>query len=193
MTAFRDFTLPLWQIFGGNALMLATLGFYIAWWTASFRPNQAGRTDGAIFFITAAGVAGLAAVILLSAGVSSLPQTGRGIPVTAILAGAAISYAVLLAVTLIFFKRVVTSELILIIVWAALESTALAALYGSGRFSLAQAAPLVILLALATLTGLVCYVIHYRLDEIPRFWNGLIPLAADGGVVAVFLVLLALS
>ena len=46
---------------------------------------------------------------------------------------------------------------------------------------------------LATGTGIVCYILYYRLDEISRFWYGLIPLIVDAGVVIVFLMMLALS
>jgi hypothetical protein len=50
------------------------------------------------------------------------------------------------------------------------------------------------LVALATCTGMVCYLLHYHLvDEASRFWNGLIPLIAPAGVVAVFLAVQALS
>jgi hypothetical protein len=47
--------------------------------------------------------------------------------------------------------------------------------------------------ALATVTGMVCYVLHYRLDDTGRFWNGLIPLAADTFAVTVILAVQALS
>ena len=87
-----------------------------------------------------------------------------------------------------------TSELLLITVWAALEWSAIAVLQGSGRFSMGQALTLAALVALATIIGMVCYLLHYHLvDETSRFWNGLIPLIVDAGVVAVFLAVLALS
>jgi hypothetical protein len=56
-----------------------------------------------------------------------------------------------------------------------------------------QALTLTALVVLATSVGIVCYILHYRLDEISRFWNGLIPLIAIAGVIMVFLVVLALS
>ena len=86
-----------------------------------------------------------------------------------------------------------TSELLLITIWAALEWSAIAALQGSGRFSLGPVLTLAALVALATIIGMVCYILHYHLDETSRFWNGLIPLIAPAGVVAVFLAVQALS
>ena len=193
MTWFRDFTVPHWEIFGGNLLMFATIVFYIAWWTVSFRPNGDGNTAGAGLFIAVAFFAGLAAIALLSLGINSLSQAGKGFPVMYFLLGAAAFYIALLAVTKTAFQRPVTSELLLIVVWIALEGSTITVLQSSGRFSMAQALTLAALMLLATGAGLVCYILHYRLDETAGFWNGLIPLIVDGGVVAVFLALLALS
>ena len=89
MTYFRDFTVPLWEIFCGNLLMLATIVFYIAWWTVSFRPNGDGKTAGAGFFIAVALFAGVAAIAILFFGINSLSQIGKGYPVMYILPGAA--------------------------------------------------------------------------------------------------------
>ena len=86
-----------------------------------------------------------------------------------------------------------TSELLLITFWAALEWSAIAVLQGSGRFSMGQALTLAALVLLATGAGIVCYILHYRFDETLRFWNGLIPLVVDAGVVTAFLAVLALS
>jgi hypothetical protein len=193
MTCFRDFTVPVWEIFCGNLLMFATIAFYIAWWTVSFRPNGDGKTAGAGFFILVAIFAGVAAIAIMSLGINWLSQAGKGFPVMYILLGAAAFYIILLAVTKFAFQRVVTSELLLITVWAALEWSAIAVLQGSGRFSIGQALTLAALVLLATGAGIVCYILHYRLDEISRFWNGLIPLIVDAGVVTVFLAVLALS
>lgn len=193
MTSFRNFTIPLWELFGGNLLMVVTIVFYIAWWAASFRPNADGKTAGAGLFISLAFLSGVAAIAVLILGINSLPQEGKGFPVRYILLGAVVFYILLLAVTQIVFQRAVTSELLLIVVWIALESAVLAVLQSSGRFSAGQTLVFAILLGLATVAGLVCYILHYRLDEPARFWNGLIPLIVDGGVVAVFLAMLALS
>jgi hypothetical protein len=193
MTCFRDFNIPLWEVFGGNLLMLIAIVFYITWWTVSFRPNGSEKSAEAAFFITATLFAGLAAVALLCHAIYSLSGTGKGFQVMIPLAGAAVFYIVLLVVTRTGFQREVTAELILITIWAALEGSVIAVLYSSGRFGMAQVVILAILVALATAVGLVCYVLHYRLEEPIRFWNGLVPLIGDGIVAAVFLALLAIS
>jgi len=193
MTFFRDFTVPLWKIFGGNLLMLITIVFYIAWWTTVFRPNRTSKTAVAGIFIALALLAGVAAIITMFSGIGSLPQAGKGFPVIYILLGAAAFYIILLAVTRIAFHRPITAESLLITIWVALEGLAIGVLQGGNRFSPGQALTLATLVILATGAGIVSYILYYRLDEVSRFWYGLIPLIVDAGVMTVFLVMLALS
>ncbi len=190
MTCFRDFTVPLWEIFGGNLLMIVAIVFYIVWWTTSKGDVTAAGTG---FFIAATLFAGVAAIAVMSLGITSLSQDGKGFPGMYIFIGWVALFIILLAVTKIAFHRVVTSELFFITIWAALEWAAIAVVQGSGRFGMKQALALAALVALATVAGVVCYILHYTLDETARFWNGLIPLIVDEGVVAVFLAVLALS
>ena len=193
MNCFRGFTVPLWKVFSGNLLMLTAIVFYITWWTAAFRSNGGYRTARAIFFISLALLAGVAAIMTLSLGIKSLASPGKSYPVTYILLGAVVLYILLVVITKIGFQRPVTSELLLITIWGALEGSAIAVLRSNDRFSLVQTLTLAALVLLATCTGIVCYILYYRLDEVTRFWNGLIPLIADAGVVTVFLTVLALS
>jgi hypothetical protein len=187
---FRDFTVPLWKIFGGNLLMLVTIMFYIAWWTVTFRPNRTGKAAGAGFLIALALLTGLASITILFSGIESLSQAGTGFAVIYILLGAVAFYLIFLAMTRIAFQRPVTAELLLIIFWAALEGSAIFVLQGNHSISPGQALALVTLVMLATGIGMVCYILHYRLNEPARFWNGLIPLMVDAGVVIVFLAVL---
>lgn len=193
MIFFRDFTIPLWKIFSGNLLLFFTIVFYIAWWMVTFRPNKTRRTAGAGFFLVLAILTGAAAITIKFSGIETLSQAGKGFPVVYILLGAVALYIILLAITRIAFQRPVTAELLLITVWAALEGSAIAVLQGSGRFNPGQAWTLAALTLLATCVGIVCYILYYRLDDISRFWNGLIPLLVDAGVVTLFLAVLALS
>ncbi len=191
MTWFRDFTTPLWEIFGGNLLLLITLIFYIAWWTLEFGPK--GKTAGAGLFMAAAVFVGFTAIAVLALGINALSPTTAGIPVPYILIGAVALYFLLLAVTTTLFHRAHTAELPLIVLWVALEGAAVAVLQGNGRLGTGQTALLIVLIGLATLVGLVCYILHYRFDEPARFWNGLIPLIGDAGMVAAFLAILGVS
>ena len=117
----------------------------------------------------------------------------NGLPVKLIWIRVGVLFLAVLAMTIIIFQRIVTSELILIHIWLALELSAVAVLYGTGRFGLGQAVALAILMGMATLAGLVCYVLYYRLDEAASYWSGMIPLIADALVVMVFTAVLAVA
>jgi hypothetical protein len=192
MTCFRSFTAPLWEIFAGNLLLLLCTLLYLAWWVVSYRPNSSGGSAGG-FYITAAFITGAAAIALMTGGINSLSQDSKGLPVMYILLGVAALFFVLLLVTAVAFHRIVTSELILMHIWAALELSTVAVLYGTGRFGAGRAATMAVLVGIATVAGLICYVLYYRLDETARYWNGMVPLTTDAFVMAVFLGVLAVS
>lgn len=186
MTGFRSFSSLPWEIFFGNALMLVTILSYIAWWTVSFRPNEDNNFTGANLFLTITLLAGLAAIVILLIGMQLLFLAGKRNQVLYILAGALVFYLVFLAVTKIVLQRTVTAELLLIVVWTALEISVITVLSDSGRLSLQMVRTLSTLVGLAAVIGVVCYSLHYRLDnETHRFWNGLIPLIMDAGIVSV--------
>ncbi len=192
VTCFRNFSAPLWGIFAGNLLLLVCSLFYLAWWALSFRPNSSGGPAGG-FYLTAAFITGFAAIALMSGGVNTLSQDSKGLPVKFILMGGVAFFIVLLLVTAVGFHRIVTSELIILHIWAVLELSAVAVLFGTGRFGAGQTATLATLVGIAAVAGLVCYVLYYRLDEAARYWSGMVPLAAAALVMAVFLGVLAVS
>jgi hypothetical protein len=180
LSRFQKFTTPYWTIFGGQLIMLLAITFYIIWWVVSKGDITSAGTGS---YLTMTLLCGVAAVALLFFGINLLPQTDGGIPVRYILAGALTLLIILFPATTIFLKRAVTSELPLILFWAALECSAITALHQSRFFSVKKALALVALVGMATGVGLACYIVHYHLDEAMRFRNGLIPLVADGVVV----------
>jgi len=192
MAFFHNFTTPLWEIFAGNLLLLACSLFYLTWWIVAFKPGPQSGTEGNLF-ISIAFVTGISGIVLMVAGINFLHHESRGVPVKAILMGIAVLYVVLLLLTTIFYKRIVTSELMIIHIWAALELSAVAALYGAGRFGFGTAVFIASLIAIAIVAGLICYVLYYRLSGVASYWDGMIPLAVDALVMAIFLVLFAFS
>lgn len=192
MMFFRNFNAPIWEIFAGNLLLLFCSLFYLAWWVVTFRPNSSGGPVG-VFCIVAAFITGIVAIVLLSGGISSLSQSSESIPVMFILLGAVALLIVLVLVTTMAFHRIVTSELIIILIWAALELSVIAVLYGTGRFGSGSAVTLAVLVGIGTIVSLICYVLYYRLDETASYWVGMVPLTAAGLAVAVILGVLAVS
>jgi hypothetical protein len=192
MKCFNNFNAPLWEMFSGNLLLLFCSLFYLIWWIVSFRPNSSGGSVGT-FCITAAFITGVAAIALMSVGISSLSKDSKSLPVWLVLIGSAVLFIILLLVTTMVFHRAVTSELIIIHIWAALELSAVAVLYGTVHFGSGRAATLAALVGIATVVGLICYVLFYRLDGMSSYWDGMVPLMTDAFVMAVFLVVLAVS
>jgi hypothetical protein len=192
MTCFRNFTTPLWEIFNGNLLLLFCTLFYLAWWFVSYRPDSSGRPAG-VFYLAAAFITGVAAIALLSGGINSLSQDSKGISVGYIALGGAVLFFVMLLVTAIVFHRILTSELIIIHIWLALEISAVAVLCGTGRFGAGRTTTLAVLAGIAFVAGMICYVLYYRLDETASYRVGMVPLVTDAFVTAVFLGVLASS
>jgi hypothetical protein len=192
MTFFRNFTAPLWEIFIGNLLLLFCSLFYLAWWIVAYRPDSSGRSVVAGFYIVAAFITGIAAGVSLSAGIYSLSLVAKGLPVWFILIGGVALFIILLPLTAIFFHRQVTTELTIIHIWVVLELSAVVVLYGVGRFGVRRTIIMTALIGIAFIVGMICYVIHYRLDTIAGYRNGMIPLITDALVTAVFLVVLAI-
>ena len=188
MMSFRSFTGPLWSVFAGNLLLLLCMVFYLAWWIATFRPNSSDGGLVGAFSILAAFITGITAIVLLSNGINLISQDSvRGLPVKFILLGAAAVFVVMLLVTSIGFQRVVTSELMIIHAWVALELSAAVVLYGAGHFGPGRAAVLAILLGVAFVVSMICYVLYYRLGEAASYRIGMVPLLMGAIVTAVFL------
>jgi len=195
MIIFRNFTAPLWEIFAGNLLLLFCSLCYLAWWVVSFNPNSLGNSASSpgTLYLVAAFITGIAAIGLTSNGIKWLSLDSQGLPVKFILLGSAAVFLILLLVTTIAFHRVVTSELLIIHIWAALELSMVAVLYGTGHFGLGRVGLLAALVGIAFVTSLICYLLYYRLDETASYWTGMIPLIMDAFVMSVFLGVLAVS
>jgi hypothetical protein len=87
----------------------------------------------------------------------------------------------------------VTSELLIIHIWVALEFSAIVVLNGTGVFGSGRAVTMAVLVGIATIVGVVCYVLYYRLEGMSSYRVGMVPLATDAFVVAVFAGMLAVK
>ena len=192
MAGFHNFTAPIREIFAGNLLLLFCCLLYLVWWIVAFKPNSSSGSVG-VYYIIAAFITGVASIALMAGGINSLSQVSHSLPVRSILLASAALFIVLLLVTVIIFHRIVTSELIIIHIWAVLELSAVAVLYGTGQFAPGRAAALAVLVGIAFAASLICYVLYYRLDGMARYWDGMIPLIMAVFVIVVFLGALAVS
>lgn len=182
--ALHELGFSVKQILRGNFLLILCCAFYLAWWLLAFKPTGAihGMKTGCL--LIPAFAAGLTAVVLIVRGLSSTGVKASLFPGGWILGGGIAAYLILLAVTLLLFKRPVTTELFLIVGWAMLALSEVNTLYGAGRFSHGTAVIFAAVIGLATLVSLVCYVLYYRLGDRAGYLDGMIPLLAAALVMA---------
>jgi len=182
--AIHDFDFPAKQIFRSNILLIICCVFYLVWWLLAFKPTGAIKGIKTGWLLIPAFAAGSVAIILAVKGVLSssvgvaLFQSGL------LLCGGIAAYLILLAVTRLLFKRSVTTELFLIVGWAMLVLSEINVLYGIGRFSHGLAAIFAVVIGVAALISLVCYVLYYNLGNRAGYFDGMIPLLMVALVMA---------
>ncbi|WP_139650643.1 hypothetical protein [Raoultibacter phocaeensis] len=159
---------------------------YLAWWWIFFKPRGdkpigSRRTFG-IACIVGAAFGGVAGVALAVPAIGGLSAYSEGIPAWALAVGAPVLYVVLAFVTKRVFSRPITTELVLFVLWCALELAVITVLGGSGALTSPTATMLGVLVIGVFAICLVSYVLYYRLDPMPAFIDGAVPLAAVGAV-----------
>ncbi|WP_232050956.1 hypothetical protein [Arabiibacter massiliensis] len=182
----------------GHAALAVCAALYLAWWWVFFNPSMPKAT-GALYavgvgFIVGAVAFGIAAIALMAMGLGALagaPQVGGAAPGWAFAVGGVVAYLALAYLTARFFQRPVTTELLLFVLWAALELAVANALLGAGLVSGGAFWLIVGVIALITAANLVCYVLYFNLPPMPSFIDGAAPLAAVGAFAAVLAVVLA--
>ena len=105
--------------------------------------------------------------------------------------GGVLAYVLLAFVTVRFFQRPVTTELLLFVLWAALELAVANALLGAGALPVGAFWVLAAVIVLVTAANLVCYVLYFRLGPLASFVDGAAPLAVVGVLAAVLAAIIA--
>ena len=168
----------------GHAALAVCAALYLAWWWTFFNPAMPKAT-GALYavgvgFILGAVAFGIAAVVLLAMGLGALagaPQVGSAAPGWAFAVGGVLAY--------------VTTELLLFVLWAALELAVANALLGAGALPVGAFWVLAAVIVLVTAANLVCYVLYFRLGPLASFVDGAAPLAVVGVLAAVLAAIIA--
>lgn len=167
----------------GAQLIAACCGFYLVWWCVAFRPEKTAHPAmETILFLLAAG-SGIYGLVQMLHGITGAELTrrifaGGVVPVCAI-----IVYIAMVFIMSHFFHRQLTTELLLIIGWAALMLSAVNALYGTGTFATAATAVFITITVLATVISLICYIKYYALKAWPAYYDGMVPLIMAGIVM----------
>ena len=181
---------PLLIVIGEVLLVVCSVS-YLVWWSITFRPS--GRTAGGGPFLAGAVLGGVGGLVLLAVGIAALLPQASWPALGATIVGGVLVGALLLYVTSHVFHRPPTTELPLIVVWATMQLAAAITLGTAGVLRTPAASAWIVATVIATLVGLACYLAFYRLDPVPAYWLGMVPLAVDGVVAAVLAVLVTLA
>lgn len=174
--AFHDLNYSAKQILWSNILFIICCAFYLAWWLLAFRPTGAIKGIKTGWLLIPAFITGIVAVTQAVKGIQSASIDVALFPSKYILWGGIAAYFILVAVTGLLFKRPVTTELFLIDGWAMLVLLEINVLYGIGQFSQGLSVIFVIVIVVATLISIICYVLYYNLGVREGYFDGMIPL-----------------
>ena len=109
---------------------------------------------------------------------------------TFIIFGGIMIYVLLLLVTKYAFHRIVTSELLLIVVWTMLETAVVNWLNSAGYLTGYRLAFMVIVLMAAFVISIILYVAYYRMEEMKAFYAAMVPLVTEAAAMIVLVGLL---
>lgn len=174
--AILSFNFSAKQIFQSNLLLVICCAFYLAWWLLAFKPAGAIKGMKTGWLLIPAFVSGLLSIILAVKGIQSASIRETLFPNGLLLWGGIAVYLILLAVTVLLLKRPVTTELFLIVGWTALALSEINVLYGTGLFSHRLAVMFAVVIGVAALISLVCYVLYYNFGDRAGYFDGMVPL-----------------
>lgn len=172
----------------GHGLLAGCALLYLVWWFVFFRPRAAKPEGGEYGFgVVCIGFAAILGVLAITRIVTGLGEFPTNISGVVLWPCAVAVYALLAVVTLKLFHRQITTELLLIVGWAALEVAVVGALMAIGS---SIATPLLVLTAIGFVGALVCYLLYYHVSGWAAFLDGCGPLVAVGIIATITAVLL---
>ncbi len=165
-------------------MLIACCVFYLAWWLVAFHPTHGIRGFKSGWLLIPAFIFAALSIWQITGGIGGVESGSLPVSNGIIIAAGVITYIVLLIVTSTLFKRMVTSELIIITAWTFFMFAEISAFYGLGMFTETSAIAFVAMILTAAVISLVCYVLFYDLDEAKGYIDGMIPLIAAGVMTA---------
>ena len=179
------------QIRIGQTLLIVCCIFYLIWWGVAFHPSHgnshASGVDGVLLLVTAGfGLAGLAVNLI---GIRD-NAIGKGlVSGYVIIACGVLTYFLLMFGSSMILHRQVTTELMLIIGWAMLETASANTVFSLERMTFGQVRVFLAIITLAAISSLFFYLQYYRVEPMIGYYYGMVPLVTEGLSMAAFLYL----
>ena len=178
------------RILIGQILLIICCIFYILWWYRGYRPgvtvSRVGGLNGVLLLMTVA--FGLVGAVMSMGAVPEL-YPAKINPLHLLPAGAAM-YILLLLITKMVFHRVVTTELILIVLWTVLELAVINKVNAGGYLSDNHFLFMAIVIAAVFILDIILYVEYYRMEEMKAFYAAMVPLIAAAVTMGMITVLM---
>jgi len=167
---------------GGQLLMILCVIFYLTWWCIRFKPGGF-ETTFSMICLGCAFVSGLAGIFFNCHGIRTAGGDARavfGLSNTNILIGCVILYFLLFAVLTFAVHRTLTTELLLIVGWLALELCTINQLCAINAFCGGVTIAFALITIAVSIASLACYLAYYKVTAVQGWIVGMIPLIIIG-------------
>ncbi len=159
----------------GNYVLIGCCAVYLVWWSIAFNPRFSPSLAPKVILFLATLVLGIVSIVMIVGGITGA-HAAPALPNFVICVAGIAVYIVLLILSAKLFHRQVTTELILIVGWVVLQLCLVNTLLASGALPMTKALIACAVIVVMAIVGMVCYLWYYRLDEVPAFFIGMVPL-----------------
>ncbi len=168
------------NLINGHAALLCCAVLYLVWWLIFFRPHTTVSKPLygiGVLCILGATLTGIFGTLSVAQGAYALDESTDAL---LFIGGAVVAYLVLVALTRGILKRQITTELVLIVAWSALEFFTAHQLFNTETIPNIAGWFLFALTLIFTAESLVCYTLYFRVKPLPALFIGAAPLASVG-------------
>ena len=181
------------RILTGQFFLVICCAVYLIWWFRGYRPGTIiSRTGGFNGFLLLCMMLSGITGIFLSLSKPEITRELKADPYVILFSGIA-GYLLLLFITRNLFHRAVTTELLLIVGWSALELTVLTRLNGAKVLTDSGFLAMCLVIAAAFIISIALYVAYYRMEETKAFYAAMVPLVTEAVTMMILLGMVGLA
>lgn len=182
MNTVCNMTTALSWLRRGLWILGACCASYILFWLNGYQPEKAFRRSQplSILLFLLTFVLGALGLYFIISGMNAFEPKHTPVSGTVILISAIALYLIMAWITVHFFQRPVTTELLLITLWTALMVQILNVSAAQNLMTHGKTIVSIVLLISVYLICMILYVAYYRMDPWPAYRAAAMPLAAVG-------------